>query len=237
MRSSVTARIQIARCAGFAAGLFLACALPAAAQTRGSVFGGATLGDDREAYLGVSAPLPGGRVGAGPALRLIGGASEYRYNAAVGRVRGRETRADLSLLWQVSDARNYFDAGVGGRYVHTRLRPADPASNRAGGRWEPVISASGQHALDPWAMSEFASYGFRDHDYFVRGDVTYKIAPAWGLGVEAQADGARDYSRWRGGLVAALGLASGWRVKLSGGITDQDGHTGGYGGLSFQAGF
>lgn len=223
--------------AWFAAAAALVCPAAPSAEASGTVFGGVSAGNDRIAYLGVSTPLPGSSVGRGWAVRGIVGAGEYKYVAAVGRVSGKETRGDLSLLYQVSDANNYFDVGVGGRYVHTHLSPRDPGNRRQGGRWEAVASASGQQSAGPWQASEFASYGFRDHDYFVRGDVTHAIAPALRLGVEAQADGARDYSRRAAGAVLAVSPTPRWEVKLSGGVTDQAHRSGGYGAISFRTSF
>lgn len=214
-----------------------ALAPAAAARAQGTVFGGVVAGDVRTAYVGVAAPLPGARVGQGLALRAILSGSQYKYDAAFGRVRGRDLRADVSLLWQVSDAHTYFDFGLGGRYVDTRLKPDDPGNPRRGGHWEGVVSAGGQQTFDPWYASEFGAYGFQGRDYFVRGDVTRRIAGPWRLGVEAQADGARDYARRSVGAVLALSASPAWEVKLSGGVTDQSHRSGGYGGLTFRRSF
>lgn len=208
-----------------------------AARAEGTVFGGVIAGGDNTAYLGVSVPLPGARVGQGPAVRAIVGGVQYKYDAAVGRVRGEQVRADVSLLYQVSSARAYFDAGLGVRYVDTRLSPRDPGNTRRGGQWEAVVSASGEQNLGPWQLSQFGSYGFSDRDYFVRGDVTRAVAGPLRLGLEAQADGARDYSRQRYGVVVGFAPSPRWVVKVSGGASEQSSRSGGYGGVSFRAGF
>jgi hypothetical protein len=208
-----------------------------AARAEGTVFGGALFGDTQTEYLGVSMPLPGARVGQGLAVRAIVSGSQYKYDAFVGTVHGKDIRADVSLLYQISNAHNYFDFGIGPRYVDVRLNPRDPGNPREGGHWEGVVSASGQHTYDPWYVSEFGSYGTDGRDYFVRGDVTHRISGPFRLGVEAEADGARDYSRRSVGAVLAISAAPGWEVKISGGATDQSHRTGGYGGVTFRTSF
>lgn len=207
------------------------------AQAEGTVFGGGAVGRDVLGYVGVSAPLPGARVGKGLAVRGIVSHSEYKYNANVGRIRGKDTRADLSLLYQFSDAANYFDVGGGVRYVDTRLTPGDPDSTREGETWEVVVSASGEHRFGRWRVSEFGSYGFDDEDYYLRGDVTRTVSGPVRVGVEAQADGASDYSRTRYGLVLAVSPSYAWELKVSAGVTDESDDTSGYGGVSFRASF
>lgn len=208
------------------------------ADAEGTVFGGVFGGDVQNAYLGVSTPVAGGRIGQGLAVRAIVGGSQYKYDSGtVGRVRGKDISADVSLLYQVSNAHNYFDFGLGARYVDTRLSPKDPTNSRAGGHWEAVVSASGQQTYDPWYASEFVSYGTNGRDYYAHGDITHKIAGPVRLGVEVQADGARDYSRRGVGGVLALAAGPGWEVKISGGATDQSHRSGGYGGITFRTSF
>ena len=222
---------------GAAGALGTACSAHAEGAVEGTVFGGVLAGDVQTAYLGIAAPLPGARVGAGLAIRAIVSGSRYKYDAAVGRVRGKDVRADVSLLYQVSDAHNYFDFGLGARYVDTRLRPEDPGNSRRGGHWEGVISAGGQQSYAPWYASEFGSYGTDGRDYFVRGDLTHSLSGPFRLGVEAEADGARDYSRRSAGAVLAVSAAPGWEVKISGGATSQSHRSGGYGGITFSTRF
>ena len=224
-----------------AAGLLVAAvaalAPVGAARADGTVFGGVQAGDVQNAYLGVSVPLPGARVGEGFAVRGIVGGSKYRYGAAVGEVHGRDIRADVSLLYQVSNAHNYFDVGVGARYIDTRLDPRDPTNSREGQHWEAVVSASGQQNYGPWYASEFGSYGTFGRDYFVRGDLTHTVYGPVRLGVEAETDGARDYSRRSVGGVLAFSIDPSWEVRVSGGATDQSHRSGGYGGVTFRASF
>lgn len=208
-----------------------------AARADGTVFGGIQAGDVQNAYLGVSVPLPGARVGEGFAVRGIVGGSKYRYSGSVGDVHGRDIRADVSLLYQVSNAHNYFDFGVGARFIDTKLDPRDPTNSREGQHAEAVFSASGQQNYGPWYASEFGSYGTFGRDYFVRGDLTHTIYGPFRLGVEAETDGARDYARRSVGGVLAYSTAPGWEVRLSGGATDQSHRSGGYGGVTFRAGF
>ena len=224
------------------AGLLVAAVMAAvlaagpAARAEGAVFAGVQAGDVQNAYLGVSVPLPGARIGEGLAVRGIVGGGKYRYGASLGEVHGRDIRADASLLYQVSNAHNYFDVGVGARYIDTRLTPHDPANPREGRHWEAVVSASGQQNYGPWAASEFGSYGTFGRDYFVRGDLTHKVYGPVRLGIEAETDGARDYSRRSVGGVIAFSVAN-WEVRLSGGATDQSHRSGGYGGATFRASF
>lgn len=207
-----------------------------AALAQPTVFGGVTFGSDELAYLGMTAPL--NPTGTGLALRGIVSGSKYDYRSADVKIDGRQVRGDLSLLLQSSSANLYADAGVGVRYVDTHLSPSDPANRDADrGSWEAAVSASVQATQDAWRVTGFASYGFDQRDYFVRGDVSRAVAPAVRLGLETLFDGDRTYDRRRLGVLAAYSTSPNWEVQISVGAADSSTRNGAYGGMSFRRTF
>jgi hypothetical protein len=203
------------------------------ASAQPTVFGGVSFGSDELAYLGATVPL--NSTGTGLALRGIASGSEYSYVSNGVKIDGRQVRGDVSLLAQTSTANTYADAGVGVRYVDTHLSPDDPF-NPGRGRWEAAVSASFQATGDPWRVTGFGSYGFDQHDYFIRGDVTRAVTPRIRLGAEALFDGDRTYDRRRIGAVAAYSTSPKWEVQVSVGAAE-DHRNGAYGGVSFRRTF
>jgi hypothetical protein len=179
-----------------------------------SVFVGGVVDMDRLAYAGVSVPIAGASNPQGLAVRVIVAEDDSEYDASGVRIHSKQTRADLSALYQASGDWGYFDAGVGAVYANTRLSPPDPGNRQAGGRWEPVVSLSGQSAGNaPWAVSGYGSYAFTSHDSYVRADLTRALSPRVRLGVEASYDGATRSHRERGGVVLAFQPAPEWQLK------------------------
>lgn len=209
----------------------------ATAQPQPTVFAGGTVGRDQSAYIGSTLPMSNSQPG-GLALRGTLSYSSYDYRSdPLGRVSGKESRAELALLYQMTGSSTYADVGVGARYVHTKLSPSDPGNSRRGDKVEAAVSASVQHQADPWRVAGFASYGFDIRDYYLRGEVTRAVSPAWRLGAEMVAEGDRTYDRQRYGVVVAYDPRPDWEVAFSVGGQAQPHRGGAYAGLAFRRSF
>lgn len=215
--------------------LALACGSSAAAE--GTAFGGAILGHDRLIYAGVTVPLHAVQNDQAWAVRGMVSAGDNSYVAGIGKIKEKQVRADLSALYQVFGAWGYVDAGLGVRYVDTRLSPRDPGNRENGAQWEPVASASGQRIEGPWRVSGFGSYGFRVRDYYVRGDVSRAVTPMLRLGAEAIFDGDRNDDRQRFGPLLIVAPSRGFEVQLSAGASHSKDRDGAYAAIGFRRSF
>jgi hypothetical protein len=199
-----------------------------------TVFGGVAFGSDELAYLGVTVPL--NTSGTGLAVRGIASGSEYNYHSNGVKIDGRQVRGDVSLLAQTSTPNVYADVGIGARYIDTHLSPNDPF-NPARNHWEAAVSASFQAQKDLWRVTGFSSYGFEQHDYFIRADLSRVVTRNVRLGVETLFDGDRTYDRRRFGLLAAYSTSPRWEAQVSIGGADSNTRNGAYGGISFRRNF
>jgi hypothetical protein len=215
--------------------LALACGSSAAAES--TVFGGAILGHDRLVYAGVTVPLHAVQNDQTWAVRGTLSAGDNNYIAAIGKITEKQVRADLSALYQVFGSWGYVDAGLGARYVNTRLSPRDPGNRERGAQWEPVASASGQRSEGPWRVSGFGSYGFRVRDYYVRGDVSRTVTPMLRLGAEAIFDGDRNDDRQRFGPLLIVTPSRDFELQLSAGASHSNVRDGAYAAIGFRHSF
>lgn len=213
-------------------------ATPGVAAPRPTVFGGGVLARDDSGYLGATVPFVSLGGASSLAVRATISASRYAYTSdTLGRIDGRETRGDVSLLYQLAYPDAYVDAGIGVRLVHTGLSPNDPGNSRRGDETEAVASASGQRTLQAWRVAGFASYGFKIRDYYARAELTRAIAPKLRLGGELTAEGDRTYDRVRYGALLAVTGDPNWEIQFSAGAQEQTHRSGGYAGIAFRRSF
>lgn len=209
----------------------------AGAQPRPTVFGGVGLGADELAYAGLTLPLASTGPGGGVALRTMVSRSINDYRSAGRRIESEQRRGEASLLYQAFGRWGYVDAGLGARYTDTDLTPQDLGNPNRGGRWDPVVSLSGESSPDrPWQTAGYAAYGFKSEDYYARAELTRAVRPSLRLGAEVILDGDPNYDRRRVGAVLAIGR-SGWQVRAAVGAADSDAKDGAYGSIGFRRSF
>jgi hypothetical protein len=210
----------------------MVCAGAQAQEQRGVVFAGASGGQDRSAYLGVGAALPGSRLGAGWAVRLAASTGDYDYSSSGRKIEAEYSGGEALLVYQWSGAWGYANIAAGPRYTDTDLSPDDPSNDRRGKQWSAGVAVDGAKVMGPWRVSGFASYGLRREEYYTRLDLTRAVgASGMRLGVEVGAEGDPGYDRQRLGAVAAFAPASNWELRVSAGVRDGDSSTGGYAAL------
>ena len=210
-------------------------AAPGVAAPRPTLFGGGVLARDESGYLGATVPFAALGDHSSLAVRATLSASRYEYASdTLGRVSGRETRGDISLLYQLAYPDAYVDAGLGARLVHTGLSPNDPGNPRRGDKTELAASLSGQRTFDAWRLAGFGSYGFTIHDYYARAELTRAVTPKLRLGGEITAEGDRTYDRRRYGVLLAVSTDPAWEIQFSAGAQDQRHRSGGYAAISFR---
>lgn len=213
-------------------------AAPSLAAPRPTFYGGGVLARDDSGYLGATVPFVSLDEASSLAVAATLSASRYAYaSTALGRVRGQETRCDVSLLYQLAYPDSYLEAGVGVRLVHTGLSPDDPGNTRRGDRTEAAVSLAGQHGFGAWRLAGYGSYGVSVRDYYARAELTRAVSPMLRLGGEITAEGDRTYDRRRYGLLLAASRDSAWEVQLSAGAQDQAHRSGGYAAIGFRRAF
>ena len=191
----------------------------ASAQDRGVVFAGGEVGEDSSGYFGVTWAMPGSALGRGWAIRGTASVGRYDYDRAPGTVDAEFVQGDLVLLHQASGAWGYFNLGGGARISDTNLEPADPGNQRQDSKWDVVVTADGMRNVGDWRFGGYGSYGVDMREYYLRGEVTRRIASSsFRAGFEVLADGDENYDRIGAGalLVYEPSSAVGWRAAIGG---------------------
>lgn len=227
-----TANIQLGAAISGLAALLAATAVDA--QDRGVMFAGADGGEDASGYAGVTWAAPASRLGDGWAVRGLASAGRYDYDSGAVEIEAEFVQADISLLHQRSGAWGYLNLGLGARITDTDLDPVDPGNDRQGSHWDGIVSVDGARDMGPWRVGGYGVYGVRMREYYVRADLTRRVATSVRLGVEALVDGDESFSRTRGGAVLVYEPSSRYAVRgVIGGRDDG----GAYASLGFSRAF
>lgn len=211
--------------------------LASAAHAEGVTFAGVTAAADPSAYAGVLAPIPGGKLGSGLAVRLSVNGGGYSYDAGRQKIKARYGGGDLSAMYQFSGSWGYANVSVGPRYGYTHLRPNDPGSSRRGSSLDAIASSDGALVAEKWRMEWYGLYGTGVKDYQAKLFISRAAAPGLRLGLEGGVQGDPSYSRVYGGAGAAVRLA-GSDFRVTAGASDQKGRgTRGYLTIAFSRSF
>ena len=220
-----------------ALGCVLASA-PARAQVSGAVFTGGDFDQNDSGYLGAQIAAAKLRGGATVQVRAVATGGVYAYRRDGRMIDGWFVGAQVGPMMQWAGADGYFEAGVGARYVDTRLSPRDPQNRRRGGVFDALLSVDGQRRSAAWTATGYAEYGTGIEDYLVRASVTRDVAPRWRVGPEVILQGDPTYDRQRGGVLFGWRRSASSEIQFSVGGGRQSGRGGdAYGTVAFTHAF
>lgn len=206
-------------------------------QERGVVFAGGTIAPSSSAYVGTSVALPGGALGRGPALRVVGSWSEFNYTSGATSIDGRSAGIAVAGVYQWSGSWGYANISAGVAYRDTDLSPDDPGNPNRGTQWDGVVGVDGMRNLGDWRVGGLASYGFNLEEYYARLELTRAVSGTLRLGAEGVAQGDPNFERQQLGALVAFAPAPRWEVRLSAGAFFEDTGDGAYGAVALSRTF